>query len=178
MSAGTRAWFLVALSSAALAGCGSSLGDPNATDGPDPLVGAWTYSSRPPDPVAINLALNADKTFTFVEEVAPFGYPAGVVPVPGCATTHTFLGTYAEAVSGGAPMLLWTYTGGTVNAILRCDDPSHDSVGTPVTAEDIAVRIADNGIPPMTVGYTVTSTTLVLAYSWVVGGSTTLTKSP
>ena len=128
--------------------------------------------------MAINLALNADKTFTFVEEVAPFGYPAGVEPVPGCATTHTFFGTYAETVFGGAPALQVAYTGGTVNAIVRCDDPSNDSVGTAVSSENIVVLIADNRIPPTTVGYTVTSTTLVLAYSWVIGGSTTLTKSP
>jgi hypothetical protein len=127
----------------------------------DPLVGTWTFGGNVPDQVNIFLTLKSDKTFTFVETVAPWEYPAGYVP-NGCVTTDTHLGTYAESVSGGTNTLTWTFAGGTANAISGCNDASMDSAGTPMTPDAIASYRNQGLIPPTTTTYTATSTTLVL----------------
>jgi hypothetical protein len=177
--AGIGFWIFTTLFSVALVGCGSSGDDVNASDSLDPLVGTWTFNGHPPEPVSITLTFNPDKTFVLVEEVEPASIPAGAVVDTGCpAATDTYVGTYAESVSGGTNMLTWTYTGGTANQFSGCNNPSNNSAGTPMKADDIAAFVAENMIPPTTLSYTVTSTTLVLPFSKVVGASTTFSKSP
>jgi hypothetical protein len=127
----------------------------------DPLVGTWTYSGNVPAQVNITLTFKADKTFTFVETVAPWGYPAGYVP-NGCVTTDTYPGTYAESVPGGTNTLTWTFAGGTANAVSGCNDASMDSTGTPMTPDAITSYRNQGLIPPTTTTYSATSTTLVL----------------
>src|SRR5580765_2185714 len=75
----------------------------------DPLVGTWTFSGQVPAIVNIALSVNSDKTFTFVEQVAPATTPAGTMGAA-CITTDTFAATYAEMISGGTNTLTWTFT--------------------------------------------------------------------
>jgi hypothetical protein len=167
--------YVILLNALAASACGSN--------GQDPLVGTWTYSGNVPAIVTINLAFKSDKTFTFVEEVAPPTTPAGSVP-NGCVVTQTFSAAYAETVSAGMSTLTWTFTGGMANVVAGCNDASNNSPGTPMTADAVASYTDQGLIPPTTVSYTVTSTTLVLAStgspSAGVGRSpgTTFTKSP
>ena len=126
------------------------------------LVGTWTYRGNVPSFVNITLTFKGDKTFTFVEQIAPFSTPAGVMPAAGCVTTDTFSATYAEAVSGEVNTLDWAFTSGTANAVSGCTDASLDSAGTPETADDLSDRIAQGDAPPMALTYSVTSTTLLL----------------
>ena len=177
-------------SNASTTGGGGAGGTPAATggttgnDGRDPLLGTWTYSGHVPASVNITLTFNSDKTFIFAEDVAPANIPAGVVPT-GCVTTDTYLGTYAETVSGGTNTITWTFTGGTANAVSRCDAAfvSYESAGTPMTPDAITSYRDEGLIPPPTDNYVVTSTTLVLtnpAYSGTIGighsPGTTFTK--
>jgi hypothetical protein len=160
----------------AIGACGGD--DP--TPAQDPLLGTWTYSGAVPDEVTIALTFNPDKTFTFVEQVAPATEPAGFTP-DGCVTTDTFSAKYAETVSGGTNSLTWTFTGGTTNAVSGCK--SNDSAGTPMTAADLKAYIGEGTVPPTTLKYTATSTTLVLTSSVTdsagvaQGAGTTFTKS-
>jgi hypothetical protein len=165
-SANRICWSAAWLGAFALGACGG--------DDPGPLVGTWTYSGHVPAIVSITLTLRSDATFTFVEDVAPPTTPAGYKP-DGCVTTHTYLGTYAGTVSGGASTLTWTFTGGTANAVSRCATASSNSAGTPMTADAIAGYRAQGLIPPSTEAYTVTPTTLVLALGLT---SATFTKVP
>jgi hypothetical protein len=164
------------------AGCPAKDGGTAAFDaGSDPLVGTWTSSRPALSVVDATVTFASDKTFTFVETVAPFSYPAGYVP-NGCVTTDTYFGTYAESVSGGASTLTWAFAGGTANAVSGCNNASNDSTGTPMTADAIASYRDQGLIPPTTTTYAVTSTTLVLtspANAYGVGRSpgTTFTKS-
>ncbi|HEV3193228.1 MAG TPA: hypothetical protein VGY54_22120 [Polyangiaceae bacterium] len=156
---------------------------PDAGAVADPLVGTWTYSGNVPARVVITLTFNSDKTFAFVEQVAPAATPVPVDGGPeGCVTTHTFLGTYAETVSGGANTLTWTFAGGTANAVSGCNPASYDTAGTPMTADSITAYRAQGLIPPTPETYTVTSTTLVLTppgnRGFGLGATTTFTRSP
>jgi len=123
--------------------------------------------------VNITLTLNADKTFTCIEDVAPISVPAGYVPT-GCVTTDTYLGTYSVTVSGSTNTLNWNFASGTANAISGCDAEfiAYESAGTPMTADAIISYRNQGLIPPPTDDYTVTSTTFVItnpAYSGSIG---------
>jgi len=134
--------------------CGSDAGG----DGPDPLLGTWTYSGSVPSRVDVTLTFESDGSFTGAEDVTP----AGIESEP-CVTTELYEGTYVENASSGANTLTFGFARGTRNQVSGCSDPSDDSPGTPMTPEDI-VSYRDQGlIPPETVTYAVTSTTLLLS---------------
>ncbi len=174
--------WLIALCLLGFAGCGNdalpatedanasntdSLGDLAVTDTPgdvtatvDPLIGTWSYSGHVPAIVTITLTLQADKTFTFSETVAPPTHPAGWVPTT-CVTTHSLYGTYALTAPGGTPTVTWTFAGGLANTVTGCEDPASDTPGTPMTPEAIVAYRAQGLFPPVTEAYAVTATSLV-----------------
>ncbi len=155
----------------ALSACSGS--DPGVTGDPAPiagnnipatdqLIGTWTFSGQVPARVDVTLTFNADQTFTWVEQVAPSSQPAGFVS-DGCLTTDTMSAAYAETLSVGMPRLIWTFTGGTTNAVSGCGTASNDSPGTAMTSADVDADIAEGLFPPTTDPYSVTSSTLVLS---------------
>jgi hypothetical protein len=135
----------------------------------DPLVGTWNFSGSVPAIVKVAFTLNADKTFSFVEDVAPPTWPAGYVP-NGCVTTDTFLGTYAATAS----TLTLTVTGGTDNAVHSCNNPATNTPGVPMTAADVSALSPQGLFPPPTVSYTLADQHLTLT---APGGSTSTTYS-
>jgi hypothetical protein len=171
-------WPVALVGALALGACGGD--DPNPAQ--DPLLGTWTYSGSVPDEVTVALTFNPDKTFTFVEQLAPSTEPAGFMP-DGCVTTDTFSAKYAEAVSGGTNTLTWTFAGGTTNAVSGCKSKSNDLAGTPMTTADIKAYTVEGLVPPTTLKYTATSTSLILTSSVTdsagvgQGSGTTFTKS-
>ncbi len=165
-------WGVVLASALALCACGGTSDD--ATSKQDPLLGAWTFSGNVPASVALTINLKDDKSFSFVETVAPFSRPAGVVD-DGCVTTDTYLGTYAETAPN---TLTWTFSAGTANAVSSCGTASNDSAGTPMTADAIESYRQQGLIPKATVTYTMTSTALVLTPGLSVNASTTFTAAP
>ena len=139
----------------------SDAGEPAASR--DPLVGTWTFSGQVPAHVMIAVTFSADKTFTFVENVAPATTPAGSRPSSGgCAVTLTISGTYVEAVLDGTSSLTWTMTSATANVITGCSDPASNHEGTPLADEGIDDYIGQGMVPPRTVKYSVDPTTLIL----------------
>jgi hypothetical protein len=79
--------------------------------------------------------------------------------------------------------LTWTFTDGTRNVVSGCNDASHDSPGSPMTADDLTSYEGQGMIFPASLSYTMTATTLVLSSSVTGGGvgrsaGTTFTKSP
>ncbi len=169
----------IASSLGACSSTGSSYGDSS-----DPLVGTWTYSGRVPNIVNVTLTFKSDKSFAFVETVAPVTLPPGVMPGT-CVTTHTYDGAYVATSSSAVNTLDWTFSGGTANQVTGCSDPSTNSSGTPMTSDAIASYRNQGMIPPATTTYDVTATTLLLTSPDVqhigIGRGpqgTTLTRSP
>jgi hypothetical protein len=170
---------LAGLASVFLVGaCGSGTGTGSA-----PLLGTWTYSGSVPAFVNVTLTFKSDNSFTFVEDVAPFSRPAGVDPNT-CVTTDIYDGTHRETTSGGAGALTLNFAGGTANQVSGCSDSSWNSAGTPMTPDAIASYRAQGLIPPETVNYATTSTTLLLitpndgSGGIGRGAGTTFVKSP
>lgn len=127
----------------------------------DPLVGTWTFRGQVPAYVTAKLTLGPEKVFTFTENVAPATTPIGYEP-DGCIVTHSILGTYVQHVIDGVSALSWTFSSGVANVITGCRDPRHNDEGTRITAEDVDGYIGQGLVPPKTVTYSVTSTTLIL----------------
>jgi hypothetical protein len=123
----------------------------------DPLVGVWKFDGAVPARVNVTFTLNDDRTFDYVENVAPPSYPAGYVP-NGCVTTDSYSGTYSE----GASALTLTFAGGTVNAVSGCNDPSTNSAGRPATEADITAFTTEGLILPGLERFSSTEATLTL----------------
>jgi hypothetical protein len=132
-----------------LGGCGA--------DARDPLVGVWKFSGSVPAQVNVTFTLHEDRTFNYVETVAPLTHPAGHVPT-GCVTTDSYSGAYSD----GNGTLTLTFAGGTVNAVSGCNETSTNSPGRPATAADIAAFTAQGLILPGLESFSLTSTTLTL----------------
>lgn len=124
----------------------------------DPLVGTWTWSGKAPGPTTLTITFNADKTLVFNEQVAPWGEPVGVVP-NGCVTTELYHGTYART---GDHELTWAFTDGTANEVAGCRNPADDSAGAPMTSANVTANIEQGHLPPTTVRFDVTASTLRL----------------
>jgi hypothetical protein len=159
--------FVALLSLNALGACG---GEP-----PAPLVGTWTFAGSVPAIVKTTLTFHSDKTFVFMEDVAPPTTPAGSVS-DGCIVTDTLSATYAEGVTGDVNTLTWKFTHGTANAVSGCNAASNDSPGTPMTSDAISDYIDEGLVPPMAVTYLLTSTTLALTPG-LGPNTTTFTKA-
>jgi hypothetical protein len=175
-------------SSTSAEGGGSSIGSTGGGDaageggGADRLLGTWTYSGKVPAQVTLAITFNSDKTCIIVEQVAPATTPAGHTndSARGCTTTDTYLGTYTETDPAGTNTLTMTFTDGTANAILGCEDASDVGAGVPMTADGITSYRSQGLIPAMTVTYAVTSTTLSFSPGFGLGmpATTTFTKLP
>jgi hypothetical protein len=173
------------------AGCASEAGDASHTNDTvatttDPLVGTWKWSGRAGAFVDLTITFNEDKTLAFSEHVTPASFPAGTIPTmpTTCVTTDLYAGTYAETSSQGGHALTWTFTNGTADAVTGCSDASSDSPGSPIPADAIDSLIGQGWIPPYTVSYSVTPTTLILSSSDTAhvgvgrGAGTTFAKVP
>lgn len=124
----------------------------------DPLVGTWTWSGKAPGPTTLTITFNADKTLVFNEQVAPATEPVGVVP-NGCVTTELYHGTYTRT---GDHQLTWAFNDGTANEVAGCRNPADDSAGAPMTSDDVTANIEQGHLPPTTVSFDVTASTLRL----------------
>ena len=143
----------------AAAGGGDAVAD--ATLAADPLVGIWHFSGMVPAILHATFTINADKTFTIVETVAPPTLPAGVTPGT-CVTTDSVYGTYSETVSGTTNTVTWTMLGGIANAVSGCASPATDTPGVAMTAAAIQAYTDQGLLPPAVETYTVDASTLTL----------------
>ena len=134
----------------------------DATAAADPLVGTWKFSGSVPAIVGITFTLNADKTFTFAETIAPPTWPAGYVP-NACVTTDFLAGSYATTTSGGTNTLTLSFASGIANHITGCENGAGNTPGVPMTDADITGYTAEGLLLPKVQTYTVTATSLVLA---------------
>jgi hypothetical protein len=161
----------------ATAAAGESNGGADAAvvrlDDLDRLVGKWVSREAPAVNLAlITLTLNADRTLEFIVDFEPWTTPAGSVRAKGCVTLGTFEGTYAESVTNGTNVLAWMFTAGSSDQVAHCDDSSLDRSGTPIT--DVTDIIRLGRLPPTTVNYAVTSTSLTLSPPYGI----TFTRAP
>lgn len=134
----------------------------DAGRGPDLLIGTWAASGPGPNIPLSLLTLSADKAFTFWQKFVPATTPAGFMAAGGCTVSQTILGTYVETMLDGTSALTWTFTSGSGNDVAGCDDVTINGAGAPIDAGGIDLLIDEGRIPPKTVIYSATATTLVL----------------
>jgi hypothetical protein len=183
----SRVASFAALVTAALA-LGACGGKAEQVYEPGLLVGTWTYSGSVPDIVTVHVTFDADKTFTFVETVAPWGYPAADADSSsnagygGCVVSDSYAGTYDTTDSVGASTLTMNFVSVTANIVSGCASASDDSPGAPMGQDEIDGFRGQGLIPQPAETYEVTPTTLVLTPPNAIGGggfstiAVTLTK--